>query len=105
MKEITMEKMRVRKLGRTTETLTRVRNDDGTKVTADQLLELYTALQENAREQNKDVNIVVKVCSGNSFFSFSDPSDILNEYDYWQGKVKDVAKFTSYDFVDFYVYR
>ena len=98
-----------KKLGTVNELVKRVERRDDTKIQPHELKVIFETLIESAEQVRKDkgehVKIFAIVNTGAGYHTFKTPNDILEENEYWDGKVKDKEKFTSFDYVDFHIFK
>ena len=109
MEDYKTEVISRRNLRNVSEVVKRVERRDDTKIQPAELKTIFKTLLNSAEQLKKDkgekLKILCTVNTGVSFFTFSSPDDIKDEIEYWMGKVKSIEKFTSFDHVDFTIFK
>lgn len=100
----TMEELKVRDLGNKKEAVKRIRRRDDKKMTAKEVRDLYfTTLKKIKETTDKDAYIIARCRTGTTTVTFIEPADILDDAEYWDGKVRDSSKFTDFYYTDFHI--
>jgi hypothetical protein len=94
------KKVRDRKIGKTTEKVTRIRKTNG-KITIADVKNMSEVFKRDNEKKFKYFDVpLLKVNVGGSWFTFT--NDKFNEY--FEDKVKDPSKFYQFDEVHMYVH-
>ncbi len=104
MSNYVVEEIKRVDLGNKKEGVKRLQRKDGKKLTAEEVRDLYfSILQKLKDDKKKNIYILARCRTGTGMFSFMEPVDILDDAEYWDGKVRDNSKFTSFYYVDFHI--
>lgn len=94
------KKVRDRKIGKSTEKVTRIKKANG-KITINDVKNISEVFKRDNEKKFKHFEIkLIKVLAGGFWSSF----DELKFNEYFNDKVKDPSKFYQFDNVDFYVH-